>query len=237
MVRVLAEIYRQDFVEHNGFTVVTENADLVATDDIEQALAALNDGKHVLMTQPATVAEAEALQDQDRVAVAQPHRCAPMVTAAARAIRAGKVGLPWNVQADCLTGMSVEDAIGVVDTLTGLRVLRAHAVPAGRTTLLSLDHEHGLTSTITAGDEPGDIHRYRISGSHGVLLVDATKPALKLSTKDTSWLANTALLDDLHRAITTSTKAAIGAEEALRTAKVAEAVTRSLASATPVDVS
>jgi predicted dehydrogenase len=191
-----------------------------------EAIEALLAGRHVLTVQPASVAEAEALHDAWRrsgqvAAVAQPGRFQPMITAAARAVRTGRVGLPWNVQADCLGADA--DPIGVIDALVGLEVMRVHAVDARGVTLLSLDHEKGLTSTITVGDVVGDpVHRYRISGTHGTLLIDATGQA------------NTAMLDDLHRAITTGSQAACGPVEALRTARVTEARTQSLASGSPV---
>ena len=153
-----------------------------------------------------TLAEAERVAADARragahVVVAHHHRFHPMIVAGAGALRGGRVGLPWNVQVDFVVagGNPCPDEllnfgcypVDAVAALTGLPVHRVHATGAGELTVLALDHEHGLTSTIVvgrtaprAGTEAGRLahHRYRVSGSHGVLVLDATKPSVTVTT-------------------------------------------------------
>jgi predicted dehydrogenase len=259
---VSAVAYSAEFLAHNGFDVVESDASVVVAASVPDAVAALRAGRHVLTDQPTTLESATLLlaesQRSDRVVVvAQPYRHHPMVVAAAAAVRAGRVGLPWNVQADFLVagGDSVDLAghpVGVVEALTALPVRRVHAVRGGAdTTLLLLDHEHDLTSTIAVG-RTGPVggvpaggllhHRYRISGSHGVLLVDALKPAASVAStagRDFRWLGASpmvAVLDDLHAAITTGRPPAFGPAEAVRTAEVLDAARRSITTGLPVDL-
>jgi len=237
-----------------------------------EALAAvLRAGRHVLADKPfaMTLAETRELAalatatGPSTVTVAHHHRFHPMVTAAASAIRSGRVGLPWNVQADFVVagGTPCPDgellnfgcyAIDVVDALTGLGVRRVHALPAGTgLTLLALDHEHGVTSTIVvgrtaelAGLPPGRLtrHRYRISGSHGVLDVDATKPELTVASSSTmarTWLAARTvdrLLDELYATVTTGRDSVVGMPQALRTAEVLDAAQRASTTGAPVAI-
>lgn len=228
--------------------------------------AVLRAGRHVLADKPLapTLAEARRVADAARAAgttvvVAHHHRFHPMIAAAATALRGGRVGLPWNVQADFVVagGHPCDDEllnfggypVDAVGALTGLAVHRVHATAAGDLTLLALDHEHGLTSTIVVGrtratsDVPAGRlahHRYRVSGSHGVLVLDATKPAVTVATAagvDRRWLPTdtvAGLLDDLHAAVATGRPPASGIDEALRTAEVLDAAKRSLADGVPV---
>src|SRR5262249_52559927 len=127
------------------------------------------------------------------------------------AVRSGRVGLPWNVQADFFVagggpappGELLNLAAYPIDvglSLAAAPVRRVHALagshwhdsPHDLVTVL-LDHDNGVTSTIVCGRTKGlrdvppagiALHRYRISGSHGVLTSDATKPALHVHTAD-----------------------------------------------------
>jgi predicted dehydrogenase len=221
----------------------------------------LRAGRHVLADKPLTPTLAQARQVAEEAAkagtsvvVAHHHRYHPMITAGAGALRSGKVGLPWNVQADFVVaggtpcpGQELLNfggyPVDVVAALTGLPVRRVYAAPAGDLTLLAMDHDQGLTSTIVvgrttglAGTNPGGVaqHRYRVSGSHGVLVLDATKPAVTVTTathQDRQWLpidTVTALLDTLHTAVTTDRPTTAGLDEAVRTAAVLDAAQRSL---------
>ncbi len=229
----------------------------------------LRAGRHVLADKPLapTLAQARQVAEEAKkagtsVVVAHHHRFHPMIAAGASALRSGKVGLPWNVQADFLVaggtpcpGQELLNfggyPVDVVAALTGLPVHRVYAAPAGDLTLLAMDHEQGLTSTIVvgrttglAGVDAGRVaeHRYRVSGSHGVLVLDATKPAVTVTTatrQDRQWLpidTVTALLDTLHKAVTTGRPATAGLDEAVRTAAVLDAAQRSLAEGVSVAV-
>jgi predicted dehydrogenase len=227
---------------------------------------AVSAGRHVLADKPVTptLAEAEQVVAAARAAdvgvvVAQHHRYHPMVVAGVGALRGGKVGLPWNIQVDFVVagGNPCADEllnfggypIDAVDALTNLPVHRVHATSAGSLTVLALDHEHGLTSTIVvgrtaprAGVPAGRLahHRYRVSGSHGVLVLDAAKPAVTVTTADgldRQWLpidTLTGLLGDLHAVATGATPAESGRAAALRTAAVLDAARRSLTDGVPV---
>jgi len=226
----------------------------------------LRAGRHVLADKPFTPtrAEAERVAEEARragthVVVAHHHRFHPMIVAGAGALRGGKVGLPWNVQVDFVVagGNPCPDEllnfgcypVDAVAALTGLPVHRVHATGAGELTVLALDHEHGLTSTIVvgrtaprAGIAAGRLahHRYRVSGSHGVLVLDATKPSVTVTTSaglDRQWLpidTVARLLDDLHATVSGGRPSAAGLDEAVRTAGVLDAARRSLADGVPV---
>lgn len=236
----------------------------------EALTTVLRAGRHVLADKPLapTLAQAWQVAEEARragtsVVVAHHHRFHPMIAAGAHALRGGKVGLPWNVQADFVVaggtpcpGQELLNfggyPVDVVAALTGLPVRRVYAAPAGDLTLLAMDHDQGLTSTIVvgrttglAGVDAGGVaqHRYRVSGSHGVLVLDATKPAVTVTTatrQDRQWLpvdTVTALLDTLHTAVTTGRPAIAGLDEAVRTAAVLDAAQRSLSEGVSVAVS
>ncbi|MGH3376839.1 MAG: Gfo/Idh/MocA family protein, partial [Actinoallomurus sp.] len=175
----------------------------------EAIVAALRAGRHVLADKPmALTAEesaaiAAAAKESGTVCMPAHHqRFAPAVRSARTAVAAGRVGLPWNIQADFLVAGGEPCPLGeltnfgvypvdVVSALTGQPVRRVHARSDRGLTLLLLDHDHGLTSTIAlgrvqavAGVPPGGLvlHRYRISGSNGVMNVDAAKPAATVRT-------------------------------------------------------
>jgi predicted dehydrogenase len=236
---------------------------------------AIRAGKHVLADKPlaATVAEGEEIArraaERNVVVVPAHHlRLGGALRATRAAVRAGRVGLPWNVQADFLvaggdpvpTGELVNLAlypIDIVHSLLGLAVRRVHALagshwhrsPHDFVTLL-LDHDHGVTSTIVCGRMAGlrdvppagvVVHRYRISGSHGVLATDATKPAVRVhsaSRHDTTWAGPgtvDALLDVVRAGVTTG-HAELGPDDAVQVQRVVQAATRSVREGRPVDV-
>jgi predicted dehydrogenase len=237
--------------------------------------AALHAGKHVLADKPLAATAAEArelaeLADAQHVLLVPAHhqRLHGAVQSAANAVRAGRVGLPWNLQADFIVAGGDPAPVGeltnlglypvdAVSSILGLRIRRVHAITqrywhgdADDFAVLLLDHDHGVTSTITCGRTapicdvaPAGlaVHRYRISGSHGVLLVDARKPNITLRTSGGSTARWTGpdttrrLLDVLSRGIHTG-RAAITAWDAVHTLQVAEAAARSTALGRPVDI-
>lgn len=183
----------------------------------EVATAALSAGKHVLIDKPMTdsptaaAAVAELAAEVGLVCMPAHHqRFHPMLKSAGEAIAAGRVGLPWNVQADFIVagGIAVEAgellnfAVYPIDAVLALIEQPVHRVYArvGKYwhggddfTLLMLDHTHGVTSTIAVGRQrdladrlQGElaIHRYRISGSQGVLDVDVLRPGVAVRTAD-----------------------------------------------------
>ncbi len=247
---------------------------------VDVVTAALRAGKHVLVDKPMalTVAECEKIAavaaETRRVCVPAHHqRFSPPLRTARDAVAGGRVGLPWNVQADFVVagggevfplGELVNFApypIDVVRALTGLEVTdvyatagaRFHDDPAGPDDLavLCLTHERGLTSTIVVGRSkplPGvtgpALHRYRISGSHGTLVTDATRPAVQVRTVSPGphprWAsAGTVhrLLDDLHTSITTGRPAELGPADAIAAVAVVTACQESIATGRRVSLS
>ncbi|WP_163506641.1 Gfo/Idh/MocA family protein [Fodinicola acaciae] len=234
-------------------SVCTRPDDRLAT--LKEVLAA---GKHALVDKPmalsAADAEAIATAAADAgVACLPAHhlRFHPAVRSAAAAVAAGRIGLPWNVQADflaaggtpCPDGELVNFAVyplDVVTAITGLAV-RDVFVTSGRgdVTVLSLGYERGLNATVTIGRGPRlaggsgiGLHRYRISGSHGTLTVDTAKPGFTLRTQDewqTGWVGQStvdSLVGELHQAITTGRRA-LGPADGVAVASVLEAAVRS----------
>jgi predicted dehydrogenase len=232
-------------------------------------IAALDAGRHVLADKPLalTVEEGEAIAaaaaEAGTVCMPAHHlRFSPAVRAARGAVAAGRVGLPWNVQADflvaggdpCPLGELVNFGVYPVDivlALTGLPVRRVHAREAGPgVTLLLLDHDRGLTSAISVGriaattKPPGGIetHRYRISGSNGVLDVDATKPAATVRTAEgtrNAWHGPgtvAAMVAELYAAVEGGRPAEVGPADALAVVRVVEAARRSLGTGRPVEL-
>lgn len=229
-------------------------------------------GKHVLADKPLalTADEVRRLQavraETGRVlAVAHHQRFQPMLLAAASALAAGRVGLPWNIQGDflvaggrpCPDGELVNFGLYPVDVLlalTGLRVQRVYA--RGRDSgggghdllMLSLEHEGGLTSTVVVGRigprvgmPPGRVavHRYRVSGSHGTAMIDATRPSVTVRTATAATEVSVdpgtlwRLLDDWRAAVLRGGRCAVSTEESLAVMEVLDAARRSLASGRP----
>ncbi len=236
----------------------------------DRVVEALRAGCHVLADKPlaldAAGVEAIAAVAAETGLVCMPahhHRFGAAVQAAKEALASGRVGLPWNVQADflvdggdpCPDGELVNFGlypVDVVRALTGQAVRRVHAVPGrerSRFTVLLLDHEHGMTSTITVGrlrgtvDAPGmALHRYRISGSGGVMDVDAAKPGASVRTvtgSRTAWHGPGTvdrMLTALHTAVVTGRPPEAGPADALAALRVTDAAARSLALGTPVPI-
>ncbi len=241
----------------------------------EYVAAVLRAGKHVLADKPLAATAAQArelaeLADAQHVVLVPAHhqRLHGAVRSAANAVRTGRVGLPWNLQADFIVAGGDPVPTGELDNLglypvdvvvsiLGLPVRRVHAITqrywhadADDFAVLLLEHDHDVTSTITCGRTgpladvaPGGlaVHRYRISGSNGVLLVDARKPHITQRTADgiaARWTGpNTTsrLLDVLLDGIR-SGRPAITAWDAVRALQVVEAAARSAASGQPIDV-
>ncbi|MBM7788112.1 Gfo/Idh/MocA family protein [Tenggerimyces flavus] len=189
----------------------------------------------------------------------------PTIQSTSAAIAGGRIGLPWNVQGDflvaggdpCPAGELVNFALYPIDVLramTGLAVRKVwatggtfwHDDSPDDLAVICLDLDHDVTATLTVGrtatkDESGfAVHRYRVSGSHGVLLVDAAKPALTVRNeagKSSRWLGQstvTRMLDDLQRAIETGSRPAVGPQDALATQQVVEAAQESIAKGVPI---
>ncbi|PZF85860.1 hypothetical protein [Jiangella anatolica] len=193
---------------------------------VEQTVKA---GKHtvvhgVLAEDPDQAAELAALaQNQGTVCLPDYHvRFQPAVRAARAAVAAGRVGLPWNVQGDLISSDTAAKpaslavhAIDTVRALTGLPVRTVRRTDAGSVLLLLLTHDHGVTSTLAVGHAPGAAtHRYRISGSHGMLDVDASKPA---------WAGGASmagLLTELHTAVVTDRPAELSLDDAVAAQRV-----------------
>lgn len=230
-------------------------------DRIEVVRAGLDAGLHVLADKPVSVDPAAGQQIAKMKGVFVPahhHRFNPSIRSAQAAIAGGRIGLPWSVHADFLMngGDPVPEGellnfgvypIDVAHSLVGQEVRRvqAYSAPDGSTSTLLLDHAHGVLSTITVGRVRSSrpVHRYRISGSHGMLMVDATRPALQVDTATgvaPAWTgADTvaALIDDLHGAITTGRPPVVGASDVVRVARVLAAADESLRTGRPVEPS
>lgn len=281
------DMYVPAFADHAGFDVVeSELPDLTAAvretgaevvcvcappdERADRVIEALRAGCHVLADKPLAldVAGVEAITATaaETGLVCMPahhHRFGAAVQAAKGALAAGRIGLPWNVQADflvdggdpCPDGELVNFGlypVDVVRALTGQAVRRVHALPGRdrrRLTVLLLDHEHGLTSTITVGrlrgtaDSPGmALHRYRVSGSGGVMDVDAAKPGASVRTvtgNRAAWHGPGTvgrMLTALHTAVVTGRPPEAGPADALAALRVTDAAARSLALGTPVPI-
>ncbi len=180
-------------------------------------------GRHVLADKPLALTAPEiravrtAATERPEVVVAVAHhrRLHPTLAPAVAAIAAGRVGLPWNLQADFMVagGAMVPEGelrnlglypVDLTLVILEVPVERVHAFAVGPDTppssvLLLLDHANGVTSTITVGraapllgTAPGGIvlDRYRVSGTHGTTTVDLARPALEVRTADryeTTW--------------------------------------------------
>lgn len=219
----------------------------------------------------ADAAKVAAAAETGKVCLPAHHqRFHPMIAAARGAVAGGMVGRPCTVPADFLVAGGTPSPAGelanfavypldVVLALTGLRVrrvyarLRTHGAEGGADdlALLFLTHENGLTSTISVGrtQELADtrpaglaVHRYRVSGSHGVLDIDASRPAVALRRAEASsntWYGPSTvdrMLDELHAAISAGRPSSPSAADAVHIAEIVDAARTSAASGHPVDL-
>ncbi|HEX3814740.1 MAG TPA: Gfo/Idh/MocA family oxidoreductase [Mycobacteriales bacterium] len=229
----------------------------------------LRAGKHVLADKPLAASLAETgqlaaeVERSDRVLVPAHHlRLGGAVQSAVAAIAGGRIGLPWNVQADFFVGGGdpapsgelVNLALYPVDVLhamLGLAPVRVFA-RSGRYwnsevedfVALMIDYENGVTGTVTVGrTSTGSggavmLHRYRASGTHGVLVTDATRPALSVRTAvgvESRWRGGStvdALLNVLHGGIAAG-RPQLTVADAVHTQTVIDAAQRSLRSGLP----
>lgn len=268
--RAAAAAFGVPYVDDLDYALRRVDADVVSVcvpldARVEAVTAALRAGRHVLVDKPTALSPAEC----DEIAAvaaetgllcvpAHHHRFHPAIRAASAAVAAGRVGLPWNVQADFLVAGGQPCPLGelanfgvypvdVIRAMTALPVTAVYAADSGDgPAVLCMRHERGLTSTITVGrvqeipDEPMAVHRYRISGSHGILFVDATRPPLTVRTAQgrqaTSFASGTveALIDEVHAAISTGRPAALGAGDAVAVAAVLDAANESARTGAPV---
>jgi predicted dehydrogenase len=152
------------------------------------------------------------------------------------------------------TGELVNLALYPIDavlTLLDLPVHRVHAVGGPDVVTVLLDLANDVTATVACGRTAAvgglpasgvAVHRYRISGSHGVLAVDATRPALRLRNaagQQRAWTGPStvdALLDALAVAVRTG-RTDPGPDDAVRAQRVIDAARRALETGAPVDIS
>ncbi|MCW3818910.1 Gfo/Idh/MocA family oxidoreductase [Micromonospora sp. DR5-3] len=238
------------------------------TDRMATTTAALATGRHVLVDKPMTLSaqECDAIAavaaDTGSVCLPAHHwRFHPAIRSAAAAVAAGRVGLPWNVQADFLVAGGPPSPLGelanfavypldVIRVLTGLPVTQVFTYgEVDDVAVLSLSHERGMTSTVTVGRGPAldggpgvALHRYRISGSHGLLAVDTARPAYTLRTatgRRNGWVGSdtvTALVDELHSAIRSGRQGTVAPTDARAAAAVVEAARLSAEFGRPVSL-
>jgi len=169
----------------------------VPTDWPDGIVAALRAGRNVLATIPpaATEDDFRAIADgcgsgHSVFVPAFAELCRPQLAAVRDAVRAGRIGLPWNVQVT-VVGPAPDGlwarAVPLVDAvleLTGLPISRVYA-QEGSSLVLALDHDRGVGSTvsISAAERPM-AHAYRLSGSSGLLVADGLRPAVAVRVGD-----------------------------------------------------
>lgn len=244
---------------------------------VDAVTAALRAGKDVLADKPLALTAAECREiaavaaQTGRVCLPAHHqRFHPMIGSARAAFAAGRIGLPWNVQADFLVAGGTPSGAGelanlgiypldVVVALTGQRVRQVYARtsrhwhdgPGDDLALLHLTHDHGITSTVSVGrvraladTRPAGlaVHRYRVSGSHGILDVDANRPAVAVrraeGTSSTWHGAGTVdrLLDELHAAVAGARPSSPAPADAVHVAEIIDAARASAASGAPAAI-
>jgi predicted dehydrogenase len=236
---------------------------------VDVIVAALRAGKSVLADKPLAPTldgvETIAAVDGPVVVPALHVRLAGSLVAARAAVSGGRVGLPWNVQADfVVAGGSAAPSgellnlggypVDVLHALLGLDAVQVHALAATARhaddfiTLL-IDYANGVTGTVLVG-RTGPLdgvraggparHRYRISGSHGVLDLDATRPALRVRTADGVRPPEPdtvgALVAATCRAVANGSPAPVGIDDARHVHQIIDAAERSLASGRPEQV-
>ena len=237
---------------------------------VDVIVAALQAGKAVLADKPL----APTLDGVETIAAAQNGlvlvpalhvRLAGSLVAARTAMSAGRVGLPWNAQADfVVAGGSAAPSgellnlggypVDVLHAVLGLDAVQVHA-RTGRhwhdgaddfVTLL-IDYANGVTGTVLVGRtgpldgvRAGGLarHRYRISGSHGVLDIDAARAALRVRSADGTVSAPApdtvaALVGQTCSAVLTGARPPVGIDDARHVHQIIDAAERSLASGRP----
>lgn len=209
----------------------------------------------------------EAARDSGSVLLpAHHHRWNGALRSARAAVAGGRVGLPWNVQVDFLVaggapvpeGELLNFAVYPLDVLRaglGPEAVRVHAVSgnnwhdgADDFATLFVDYRNGVTATIALGRtreihdaQRGSVfrHRYRISGSHGTLTVDANRPGLSVHTatdRRRRWVGSgtvEALVADLHTALVSTGRSPIPLDDVLDVYRVVDGAQRSLATGRP----
>lgn len=182
-------------------------------DRVEVIGRCLAAGRHVLADKPLALTAQEvarlrdAARSADRVlAVAQYYRNHDLVVPVVAALRSGRVGLPWSVQADLvvaggdpvgegheLANLGVHP-VDVVQFMLDQQPLQVHAARAHRGSgtegfVMAVDYENGVNATIAVARTPGlsdvptgsaVVHAYRVAGAQGTLSVDLTAPAVTL---------------------------------------------------------
>lgn len=138
------------------------------------------------------------------------YRFHPSIRAARTAVAGGSIGLPWGVQGEfIIAGGTAAWPLGelanfglypvdAIRSILGVEVLSVYANrgaffygqdPAAEDfAVLALTLEHGILATTSVGRAPtrghpggyGGDRRLRIMGSHGTLVVDASKPKLSV---------------------------------------------------------
>lgn len=216
------------------------------------------------------VEEVVGLASRNRLVLLPAHhqRWNPAVRSAGTALSGGQVGLPWNVQADFLVAGGTHapdgellnlaiypvDIIGFLLSLTAVRVYaKAGSYWHDGTDFVALlvEYGSGVTATITVGRmgeisgvAPGGLarHRYRISGSHGVLSVDGNKPGLSIrasASGGSAWAGGSTvdgLVTEFHHAIADGRPASVRPDEVLGAYRVLMAAAVSLQMGRPVAV-
>lgn len=241
---------------------------------VDVVVAALQAGKHILADKPLaptldgveTIAQARG-EGSVLVPALHVRLAAPLVTARA-ALAAGRIGLPWNVQADfVVAGGSPAPSgellnlggypVDVLHAMFGLDAVRVQA-RSGRywhdgaedLVALLIDYANGVTGTVLVGRTAGldgvrpggpARHRYRISGSHGVLDIDAAKPSLRVRSTDGRAAAPeqdtvAALIAQTCAAVANGAALPVGIDDARHVHRVIDAAERSLASGRPEQV-
>ncbi|MEU1728296.1 Gfo/Idh/MocA family oxidoreductase [Nonomuraea sp. NPDC005692] len=281
-----SQMYSPGFAAHPGFEIVGAAEDGFDRPDVdvvsvcvpferrvEVVAAALRAGKHVLVDKPVALTSAECAEIAAVAAgtglvclPAYHQRFNPAVRRARTAVAAGRVGLPWNVQADFLVAGGgpvwpygellnfAPYATDAVHAITGLPVTTVYALsgPADgpeNLVTLCLTHERGMTSTVVAGRTAPiagvrgpSLHRYRISGSHGTLLADATRPRVTVRDEKgerAAWTGHGTvhrMLGELHAAVTGGRPAELGPADGLAALLLVEAARKSMESGRPEPV-
>jgi predicted dehydrogenase len=264
---------------HRGYRLVErretlgplEGIDVVCVGDAHEtraatALAAIQAGRHVLLTTPfaATAAEADELVAAARAqrvrATVLHRRASPYVARAAELVASGRLGLAWALQvslvepgADAAASTRLLcDGVDAVRAIVGLEVVSVHAVAGGGILSASLGLERGGIATVLAGASPthdaaGGLGRIVMLGSQGMLSLEHDRPRLEVRSNrsasasvasDAGSPVACALgaLDDLERAIRSEREPAVTLDDGRRAFAVALAAADSAATGSHVQL-